>query len=168
MLCEIENCGRKKVKGGKYCRSHYRRKQYKDDKPVRIDKYPDDKICKIKGCESRPRVLEMCIKHYGRVKKWGDPEKTTRAASGSGSTDSNGYRSITVAGKRILEHRYVMSIHLGRSLYDHENVHHKNGDRSDNRIENLELWSKSQPPGQSVKDKLTWAYEIISLYKDYK
>ena len=53
-------------------------------------------------------------------------------------------------------------------LYDHENVYHKNGDRSDNRLQNLELWSKSQPPGQSVKDKLTWAYEIISLYKDYK
>jgi len=167
MLCEIENCDRNKVEGGKYCRSHYRRKQYISDKPIRINKYPDGKFCKIEGCKSRSRVLEMCIKHYQRVKKWADPEKTARATSGSGYIDSNGYRLITIDGKRVLEHRYVMSKYLGRDLLANENVHHKNGDRSDNRLENLELWSKSQPSGQRVEDKLKWAYEIISLYKDY-
>lgn len=64
----------------------------------------------------------------------------------------------------MAEHRAVMEAHIGRPLLTHENIHHKNGDRADNRIHNLELWSKSQPPGQRVTDKLTWAREIIALY----
>ena len=63
-----------------------------------------------------------------------------------------------------MEHRYVMEQHLGRRLLAHENVHHLNGDRGDNRIENLELWSSWQPHGQRVKDKVTWAKEVLVLY----
>ncbi len=59
-----------------------------------------------------------------------------------------------------------MSEILGRSLRKHENVHYKNGNRLDNRPENLELWIKMQPPGQKIDDLLNWAKQIIEQYSE--
>jgi len=100
-----------------------------------------------------------------------------RRESGKRYTNSSGYVVVGVPadypgaktnGKygQILEHRKVMQDILGRPLLDAENVHHKNGIRSDNRPENLELWSRSQPSGQRVEDKVAWAREMLATYGD--
>lgn len=79
-------------------------------------------------------------------------------------TQRHGHPNADKRG-RIYEHILVMSEKLGRSLLPGESVHHLNGVRDDNRPENLELWTISQPRGQRVKDKVDWAKELLKQYE---
>ena len=111
--------------------------------------------------------------HASRITRTGEPGdvESVRRAPGAGTDwflSDNGYVVKRYQSKGVVtmvyQHRKVMEDHLGRPLLREESVHHKNGDRTDNRLENLELWSSSQPAGQRVADKLAWARWIIEQY----
>jgi HNH endonuclease len=65
----------------------------------------------------------------------------------------------------MAQHRFVMAQHIGRALGANESVHHRNGDRLDNRIENLELWSRWQRSGQRLEDKISWAVDLLREHR---
>ena len=65
----------------------------------------------------------------------------------------------------VFEHILVMEDLLGRPLYPDESVHHRNGLRDDNRVDNLELWVRPQPSGIRVEDAVHWAREVLCRYE---
>jgi hypothetical protein len=101
--------------------------------------------------------------HYQRWKMQGEAGEA-KLRKGEGFINAGGYRILTIAGRRIAEHRLVMEQQLGRRLERWEMPHHKNGVRDDNRPENLELWVTFQPKGQRATDLLAWAEEIVARY----
>lgn len=158
--CLIDECPTQPDTRG-YCRSHY----------YRLMRYGDPlgntlkKLCSIDDCESEARCRGLCHKHYCRWRAHGDPNKTYSPNWGKGHINKHGYRNISVGGTHHLEHRLIMEEHLGRSLRQGETVHHKNGIRQDNRIENLELWASAHARGQRVLDLIEFAEQVLSQYK---
>lgn len=152
--CTVEGCTRRQ-RARKFCPIHYKR--FMDHG----DPLYEPGICVNDNCSNQAtytrNICSSCI-YKESIYANRDPNSERRI-------DSNGYVSIYRNNKWILEHRYIMSQYLGRPLIKNENVHHINGIKDDNRIENLELWSISQPAGQRVEDKIKWAKEFLNLYE---
>lgn len=174
--CKVDGCKLPFHAKG-YCRTHYYRmtKYGSTDAPLKKPKRYKSDICNVvlrngEPCKNRRSSLGMCASHYSKFYKYGSPYEDR-----SQKPNKDNYRVVyapdhpnSMRNGFILEHRLVMSNHIGRKLEDHENVHHINGDRKDNRIENLEIWHVGQPAGQRVADKVEWAIELLKLYAPEK
>lgn len=154
--CDYPNCDAKREGTYRFCSPHRRCRT-----PLE-----GEKTCPVEDCEYAASISGMCGFHNQRRKNGVDLNQPKRKTGGGTGwfIDKDGYLRRKVGTRWYREHRVVMAEHLGRDLLPNETVHHKNGVRTDNRIENLELWSTSQPAGQRVQDKVAWARHIIDLY----
>ena len=170
--CSADGCAEEAEAKG-FCHGHYQhllRTGVADTSPLR----KRGRLCAVFGCDRPHKALGYCQAHYKRLISTGDvePDRPVRQVAGDGYSD-HGYWVIPVppnlrwlvgGATRIGEHRLVMALHLGRAIRPDEVIHHRNGDRSDNRIVNLELWSVAHPSGQRVEDVVAFSIEMLARY----
>jgi hypothetical protein len=170
--CSVTGCtGLHEARG--YCGMHYERlRKHGSIDTVLPSGHPRGRVCSIDGCAEEHSAHGYCHGHARRFRLHGDPMGGRWIGQrGNGHLTTKGYRSLyrpdhPNASEQgyVMEHVAVMAEALGRPLSLHETVHHKNGQRADNRLENLELWASKHPPGQRVEDLLVWAREILAEY----
>ena len=119
--------------------------------------------CSYSCSKSGIKLTKLHIKNISLSKKG---EKNPMWNGGKPFVNTQGYVMIKDVKNlmancdgRVLEHRLVMSEFLGRSLTKDEVVHHKNHNRSDNRLENLELLSRSNHSKHHIRaTNKNWVY----------
>lgn len=123
------------------------------------------RICSITNCGKDHTGLGYCVRHLAQFKRHGRILSDDELTPLYRSKDRNGYIRITEPNKpQVMEHRIVMSEFIGRPLLSTETVHHLNGIKDDNRIENLELWVSDHPSGQRLEDKIKWSMDFLTQY----
>ena len=117
--------------------------------------------CLADGCDRLRKGASYCHLHTERLRRTGEIGPAQPLfVKGRVKPRKDGYVRLTLPdGRRVLEHVHVMEQHLGRRLVPGENVHHKNGIKSDISIGNLELWFVVQPTGQRVRDLMEYIAE---------
>ena len=123
---------------------------------------PTSLRCRSCGCRLNPAIF------------WGSANPNWKGGNRAGSS---GYITVIVhehdffypmASKdnRVAKHRLVMAKHLKRCLLPWEVVHHKNGIRLDNRLENLQLFPTSSHHHSYHLQHSSLRKQIKSLQQD--
>lgn len=107
-----------------------------------------ERVLKEEGFSLRDDRNRKGDRHHG----WKGGRQVTGGYVRAYVNPDSPFASMCGSRPMVFEHRLVMAEHLGRPLFPYERVHHKNGVKTDNRIENLELWEESHPPGQRVDE----------------
>lgn len=171
--CTVPGCAkpqRRPNSSRPWCDQHYQRWRLYGD-PAEPSRWEQPKTCTVAGCAKPHYGKGLCVMHAARLRRHGDLTTVRKRVGIINRTTVQGYVMLkrrdhphcTKAGW-VYEHRLVMEGVLGRYLLPTEEVHHRNGQRADNRPENLELWVVKQPRGQRVEDMVAWAREILALY----
>lgn len=178
MGCAVVGCeSQDRLKRG-FCDKHYNRfRRYGDPLGGRRfnEAPPEDGICTAEGCDRPVVARSVCMMHYVRLSNHGSVNGGKFHHSPKRREwhldSSTGYiwrydpgNIHAIKSGYVYQHREIVGEQLGRRLLKTESAHHKNGNKTDNRPENLELWFTGQPAGQRAEDLVAYATGILQHF----
>lgn len=153
--------------------------QLRDERQMPGGRKNARKKCSVETCDRITEAKGLCRVHYMRKRIHGDPQVHILIRNGKRGPNNPKWRGGTIQdghgrtliyspdhpnpsfGKaHVYRYRLVMEAHLGRYLLPSEIVHHKNGDHSDDRLENLEVMTQAQHAGKHMIERMAgrWSY----------
>lgn len=187
-VCSVIGCSRRAASRG-LCRLHRDRQKRGIAEDAPLPQQNEGRTCRALGCDRKAEDGGLCGAHAIRSRKYREDDARFLApiagrearTSGFRQKSKHGYISVYVPAdtpgahqqhfKRytawyMFEHRYVMQNWLGRSLLPREQVHHRDGNRENNHIDNLELKSGSHGNGINIIDGIQASLDWVEQYGD--